>query len=509
MAGTILSRTVAGVLVVWSLAGLVLLGLHASTLFSLDEAGFGDSYILYDVLHFQRTGVIYRDLAVPPYLPAQYSPMVYVLYSLPGRFAVSENPFVGPRIAALTSFALCAVVVVSIARTLLPRLWGWAALLTGSIASMWPWMLQLRGDFPGNLPQSARDSAPPVAITDGAALLRASVPAWRRISKSSWLRRWRQGRCGCSRSAGGGMRPHSQCWASSSSVGLYLFLHAREPRMLSQIFALSPGIVDVSGLLEADARGRQRARRSAGDTRPVVGRVSRAAVEAPGCLRGDLVRARRCVRPSSGRKRQLFLRSALRDGSAGGARHHSSHGLVATPCGCRCSRHRAVGRVILHSEELPGVRARAAPVRPRAPTSSPHAITLSRRWSRRFEAVASFPRFRGSRCSILHPALTEPYLFTYQERLGKFDPRPILDRVRNSEFDVVITLPQPGGLAGPASYLAQPSRGHRRIVSTSLQARGSLMHLPRRPRSEGGALASDLAAIGCAPISGNAAAGSW
>src|SRR5215469_13356701 len=56
------------------------------------EAGYGDSYVLYDVLHFQRTGVIYRDLSKPPYLPAQYSPLVYMLYSFPARPA-SGNPF--------------------------------------------------------------------------------------------------------------------------------------------------------------------------------------------------------------------------------------------------------------------------------------------------------------------------------------------------------------------------------------------------------------------------------
>jgi len=29
---------------------------------SLREAGYGDSYILYDVLSFEKTGIIYRDL---------------------------------------------------------------------------------------------------------------------------------------------------------------------------------------------------------------------------------------------------------------------------------------------------------------------------------------------------------------------------------------------------------------------------------------------------------------
>ena len=248
MAGTILSRTVAGVLVAWTLAGLVLLGLHASTLFSLDEAGFGDSYILYDVLHFQRTGMIYRDLAVPPYLPAQYSPMVYILYSLPGQLAFSENPFVGPRIAALTSFALCVAVVASIARTLLPRFWGWAVLLTGSIGSMWPWMLQLRGDFPGIflnllairlLLSPSRTALLCAGVCAGLATQFKIILVAALASGTLWLlaqRRWRDAAT-------------FAMLAVATSAGLYLFFHAREPRMFSQIFALSPGIVDVSGCL--------------------------------------------------------------------------------------------------------------------------------------------------------------------------------------------------------------------------------------------------------------------
>jgi hypothetical protein len=35
------------------------------------------------------------------------------------------------------------------------------------------------------------------------------------------------------------------------------------------------------------------------------------------------------------------------------------------------------------------------------------------------------------------PVLTEPYL--YQQRLGKYDPQPILERIENDEFDAVIT----------------------------------------------------------------------
>src|SRR5262249_4486269 len=119
-------------------------------LYRMTEAGYGDSYVLYDVLHFQRTGVIYRDLSQPPYLPAQYSPLVYMIYSFPARPA-SANPFFGPRLIALGAFLLCVAVVVSIVRVLIPgrSAWLWGALLATSVTCMAPWPLQLRGDFIG------------------------------------------------------------------------------------------------------------------------------------------------------------------------------------------------------------------------------------------------------------------------------------------------------------------------------------------------------------------------
>src|SRR5215467_5089536 len=97
---------VATLLVCFCLFGIYRLLGEISHLFMLDEAGYGDSYILYDVLHFQKTGYIYRDLSKPPYLPAQYSPMLYILFSLPGRFLSSGNLFVGPRLLVLTAFAV-------------------------------------------------------------------------------------------------------------------------------------------------------------------------------------------------------------------------------------------------------------------------------------------------------------------------------------------------------------------------------------------------------------------
>src|SRR5215472_700950 len=61
------------------------------------EAGYGDSYIWYDVEHYRQTGVIYRSLTTAPYNPTQYSPLLYMALALPPRWISASNPFLGPR----------------------------------------------------------------------------------------------------------------------------------------------------------------------------------------------------------------------------------------------------------------------------------------------------------------------------------------------------------------------------------------------------------------------------
>src|SRR5690242_14685321 len=67
----------------------------------LGDLGYPDSYIQYDVQHFQQTGRLYHDLSEAPYLPSLYSPLVYIWLALPGLAFHGLNPFWGPRLAAL------------------------------------------------------------------------------------------------------------------------------------------------------------------------------------------------------------------------------------------------------------------------------------------------------------------------------------------------------------------------------------------------------------------------
>src|ERR1700731_4540263 len=110
----LVGRIAIAAVVTFFLVGCLFTASEFYSLFSLTDSGYGDSYILYDILHFQKSGVIYRDLSLPPYLPAQYSPLVYVVYSIPGRIANFSNQFFGPRLIALAVFLLCVLIVISI-----------------------------------------------------------------------------------------------------------------------------------------------------------------------------------------------------------------------------------------------------------------------------------------------------------------------------------------------------------------------------------------------------------
>ena len=117
-----------------------------------------------------------------------------------------------------------------------------------SVASMGAWVLQLRGDFPG------------ICLNLLAIRLLLSHDVGSAIGRS--LRRpgdaFQDHPC---RGAGGwvsvvaGSTPvegfaEFAALGTISSAGPYLLFFAREPRMLSQMLALSPGVVDVSGWLK-------------------------------------------------------------------------------------------------------------------------------------------------------------------------------------------------------------------------------------------------------------------
>lgn len=230
----------------------LLLIVQAPQLFLHRDVGYPDSYILYSVEQLRQTGVIYRSLSGPPYVPTVYSPMVYVLLSLPGRLASFQNAFLGPRIAVAATFALCVAVTASITRALIPgrKVWIGGLLLACSIGGMRGWVLQLRGDFPGILfgllairlllarPRWAVVAA---GLSAGLATQFKFTFVAALVAGALWLsarRRWREAAVFLLAGLG-------------TTGGLYLLFQLREPRMLAQILALGPKVVtDLGGTLD-------------------------------------------------------------------------------------------------------------------------------------------------------------------------------------------------------------------------------------------------------------------
>ena len=489
-------RIAAGSLFLFLLAGMFLLAAtQLLGLFNLDEIGYGDSYVLYDVQHLQRTGEIYRDSSRPPYLPAQYSPLVYIVYSAV-KWNVSGNPFFAPRLAALAAFLLCIVMVLSIVRTLIPgrsaRLWG--LLLAASIGPMAPWVLQLRGDFLAiffalatiRLLLSHRPHAAALAgLCAGLATQFKLVYVAALLAGLLWLllrRKWSD--CVIFGAA-----------ASVTSVGLYILFWLREPRMLRQMFALSPGIPDLPGCLKLICQAL---------TTPVV------LLALPAL---PLVLARRWPRWMLILLFTLISLSigGLADIQAGGNLNYFFEGLFALcPLAvlgtlrllawCRGNVGLAlflIGLIFCQLLPLQGeLYLRRAAIDYRAVAASNHLLRRTAAVLNGLRVFSTVPRL-----ALLDPdpALMEPYLLSYLQRLHKIDMEPILERVRRGEFDVAVTADHDDGWRGVphiASSLREVITAAYRPYCT---LPGNILYLPRT-RPANGALVQRLVQIDCEPF---------
>jgi len=482
---------------VFFLAGCLFMAIEQlSSLFSPTDIGFGDSYILYDVLHFQKTGVIYRDLSLPPYLPAQYSPMVYIFYAIPGRIATFSNPFLGPRLIALTVFALCVLTVISIARSLIPgsSVWLWALVLAGSIGVMRIWVLQLRGDFPGILfallairllLSQSRWAVFLAGLCAGFATQFKFTYVAALLAGSLWLlvrRHWKD--FGIFVAAG-----------ILSSLGIYLVFWVREHQMLRQMLALSPGIAEVPGLLKLIYHA---------GSEPVVLLALLAispAVLRAGARWGLLI---------------LFVAvslsiAALTGLQAGGNVNYFYEALFATVPAAVLGVRRLTAwagqrtgaalfvTAFLAFYCLPSV-ARGIYYDARSVIAS--ASKFKNQEFRNIENALRGQHIFSTvpRVALLdaEPALMEPYLLSYLQLMGKFDPSPILRRIRDREFDVVITASK------PESWRGIPHIGPelRYAIVTSYRpycvTSGYLLHLPMNRQNS--TLENSLTEIGCTPV---------
>jgi hypothetical protein len=464
----------------------------------LGEAGYPDSYILYDIQHFQQTGVIYRDLSQPPSQPSQYSPMLYVLLALPGSLLPIENPFVGPRVIVFAAYLLCVVVTASIAHAIIPLriTWLWGILLGSSITCMTVWILQLRGDFLGILFELLairlllRPSPWATLIAGTCAGLALQFKITMIAAPAAgilWLflnRNWR-------------LLLLFVLAGLATSGGLYFFFSFREPRMIAQMTALTTIIPDYRGLIYHIAR--------------VLGEpVSLLAVAA---LIGQYP-----LRPWRPWKLLLlfsaisFCIAALTDVQAGGNLNYFYEFLFsATPLAVLSvfylkadPRKWKAGSVCLAGligfyimllivRDFQSLRERLSLTYIRTANQQASLIREAFQGRHIFTTVPYVALFDPQ------PAMIEPFLFSYLQRVGKLDPTPVMNSLAREEFEAVVTQRQAPSYRG----IDHISPGLRQAIITAYtphcELYGLLVHLPRDTAHSGG-LRTKLQEIGCQPV---------
>jgi hypothetical protein len=447
-----------GILAPAGLAAYVIVGIACSVLvqlagfMSLREAGYGDSYVLYDVLSFEKTGRIYRNLAEPPYLPAQYSPLVYMTYSL-SRWLHFSNIFLGPRLIAFAIFLFCLGMTVSIVKKLIPVrfAWLWGILIAGSITRMDEWVLQLRGDFLGIffglaairlLMSRYRFAVLTAGLCAGMAIQIKLTLLAASASGFLWLllrRRWRDALL-------------FTLGASATSVGLFFVYWLREPNMIRQMTTVMPGIKDVQGSifhLKLVIHDLVAMLFLAGAVPVAASRIWAVDRQRPN---STLLLTYVCAAAGFG---------FLADIQAGGNVNYFFECFLAmTPFA-------VLGAVRLFA--LSNRRAWVAcfvagvfvldflPTNLRALSESRarHSLSRVKESNRQFTRLEDALRGRrilsvDPRVALIdpRPALTEPYLLTYLRRLGRFDAGPLICRIRNAEFEVFVSPVSPQSWRG-------------------------------------------------------------
>ena len=495
----IAGSTIASILILICLVSILEYTVQGLSLFRLDEAGYGDSYILYDALQFQKTGRIYRNLAEPPFLPAQYSPLVYLLYSFPGRVASWENPFVAPRLVAIAAFLACICLITSIVRALFRSglVWVWGLLLPFSIRLIPSWIFQLRGDFPGLalsllairfLLSGSRWAVPLAAVCAGLAILVKFTFVAAASAGAAWLlvqRRWRD-------------LARFIAFFAVASLGPFLLYFLREPEMISQMLSLSPGVRNVGGNVEL-------MNKVAGELVILLSLVGLASMEWRALAKETLLALYLAT---------SFMVAAVTAVQAGANINYYWETLFASiPFAVLgvlrlmelAGRHTALGpalAVFLFIHSL-------FPVAMRAEEGVP---TLKKGWVesgddeiRKLSQVLAGSRMFSSfpRLALLdpNPPLTEPFFLSYLHRLGKVDLGPFTRPLLRREYDVVITYAW--GFSWRNVNQLDPEL--RSAIASSYKPycmfhRG-LFHFPDGVDPSTSILKGRLREIGCSPVS--------
>jgi hypothetical protein len=101
------------------------------------------------------------------------------------------------------------------------------------------------------------------------------------------------------------------------------------------------------------------------------------------------------------------------------------------------------------------------------------------------------------------PVLTEPFYMSYRQKLGKSDTAPLLARVRQQDFEAVVTPRRPTRFRGvpmvPPDLWSAITESYAPFCAPSPNL---LVYLPRGA-AHGDAVGDKLKALGCSPDEGS------
>ena len=362
-------------------------------------------------------------------------------------------------------------------RVLIPvrGVWLWGALLATSINTMALWPLQLRGDFFGIffsllairlLLSRSRYAVLLAGLCSGLAFQFKITFVASLIAGCLWLaarKRWRA-------------LPIFLVAAAITSAGLYLLFWLREPRMIAQMLTLRVPIRDISGCLKQLMLAL---------TEPVAF-LSLAAI--PAVL----------LRPGPRWKLLLLFVltslafAALTDVQAGGNINYFFEALFAMTVLavwgalrlCAWSRRNEglalflTGLTLFYfvwgtGRDIYGSRSRISPPAVLSENDQLRKVKALLRGLHIFSTIPRMALFDPE------PALMEPALLSYLQRVGRFDPAPILERVRAEEFDIVITADAPGSWRGVPRVAPDLERSITSAYKPYCAVLDSVLYVPR------------------------------
>ncbi|HXZ84710.1 MAG TPA: hypothetical protein VEI82_04390 [Myxococcota bacterium] len=469
---------------------------YAVTLPLRAEAVFPEAYRVYDAREYARVGQVYRAPDEPPYNPSVYSPLFYLVTSLPFRVTEPDNPFFVTRLMAGAFFAASVLMAawISYALTRRAAVAGWAVLLGGGLLLFNPWVADIRADFMGALCGLA--SARLLLARSRGAVLAAGLCAGlafafkltlvaAAMSGALWLlleRRIRES------------FEFALAFALSGLAGYFAFVPF-EPHLRENLFALGWAVRDFPG----------------------AARLLYVAAGEPVFLLA-LAASASALREPDRRWRLVLLYTALSLAVAiatsvqpgASVNYFIEPLLAAAPLASWAALRLAepgnrapVLQLVLAGLVLvflvkPAVSLAAYPLTLDVAGRNARFLELG-------ELLHDKSLFSAAPdVSLLgrQPApVTEPFLIRYLELAGRYDPAPLAQRLRAGEFDLVVTRPKEDRYRGVEVLSPAFQDAIRASYAPLCVLDGNLYLLPRTPHDTG-ALADGLRKLGCRPPDG-------